>query len=347
MKTIIVPIIAILALAGCEKNEPPKAVEAKVEPKTLKVSSQKVQAFVDATGTVQPDLDGAAKILTPLAGSVEKILVRVGDGVKQGTPLALLRSSDVSDAYAGHLSALAQLKQAERSYELNKKLFEIGAVTKNDLLTSEANYEQSKAVVEGLKKKLDIYGSSRGSGGQGNLTIRSPIAGNVVDVQAHLGDRFDTSTPLMTVANPNRAMIVANIYDTDAAKVHNGSRVTFTTDVFPNVTFNGTVSYVSDVADPDSKTIKTYIRLPSGTAMLRQNMFLKIRILDGERLMPVIAKSAMIFRDGKFYVQLKTQSGFEQREIRPVRDIADKYSAVEGLKDGDLIANSAMDKEQP
>lgn len=187
MKTIIVLIIATLTFAGCNnKNEPPK-IEAKVELKTFKVSAQKVQAFVDATGTVQPDLDGAAKILAPLAGSVEKILVRIGDGVKQGTPLVLLRSSDVSDAYAGHLSALAQMKQAERSYDLNKKLYEIGAVTKNDLLTSEANYEQSKAVVEGIKKKLDIYGSANVSGGQGNLTIRSPIAGNVVDMQAHLG----------------------------------------------------------------------------------------------------------------------------------------------------------------
>ena len=344
MKTIIV-LIAIIALAGCEKKEPPKP-EAKVELKTFKVSAQKVQAFIDATGTVQPDLDGAAKILTPLAGSIEKILVRVGDGVKQGTPLAQLRSSDVSDAYAGHLSALAQLKQAERSYELNKKLFEIGAVTKNDLLTSEANYEQSKAVVEGLKKKLDIYGSSNG-GGQGHLTIRSPIAGNVVDIQAHLGDRFDTSTPLMVVANPNRSMIVANIYDTDVAKVHNGSSVSFTTDVFPDVTFKGRISYVSDVEDPDSKTIKTYIRLADNSARLKQNMFLKIRILGGERLLPVIAKSAMIYKEGKFYVQLKTPSGFEQREVKPIRDISDKYSAVEGVKDGDLIAISAMDKEQP
>jgi cobalt-zinc-cadmium efflux system membrane fusion protein len=343
---IIILIIAIIALSGCEKNEPPK-VEAKVELKTFKVSAQKVQAFVDATGTVQPDLDGAAKILTPLAGSVVKILVRVGDGVKQGTPLALLRSSDVSDAYAGHLSALAQLKQAERSYDLNKKLFEIGAVTKNDLLTSEANYEQSRAVVEGFKKKLDIYGSSHASGGQGNLTIRSPIAGNVVDMQAHLGDRFDTSTPLMIVANPNRSLIVANIYDTDVAKVHNGSTVTFTTDVFPDITFKGAISYVSDVEDPDSKTIKTYIRLIGHTTMLKQNMFLKIRIFDGERLLPVIAKSAMIYKEGKFYVQLKTPSGFEQRQIKPLRDISEKYSAVEGLKDGDQIAISAMDKEQP
>jgi cobalt-zinc-cadmium efflux system membrane fusion protein len=278
---------------------------------------------------------------------VEKILVKIGDGVKRGTPLVLIRSSDVSDTHASHLSAQAQLKQAERSYELNKKLFEIGALTKNDLLTSEANYEQSKAVVEGLKKKLDIYGSSEGSGGQGHLTIRAPIAGNVVDIQAHLGDRFDTSTPLMSVADPNRSLIVANIYDTDISKLHRGSPVYFTTDVFSGVTFKGTISYVSDVEDADSKTIKTYIHLIGSTTMLKQNMFLKIRILDGERLLPVIAKTAMIYKEGKFYVQLKNATGFELKEIRPIRDVSDKISAVEGIKEGDIIAASAIDLEQP
>ena len=346
MKRIIVLSISMLALLGCEKKDPPKT-EAKRELKTFKVSVQKVPSFIEATGTVQPDLDGGAKILTPLAGAVEKILVKVGDGVRKGTPLALVRSSDVSDAHAGYLSAQAQLKQAERGYELNKKLFEIGAVTKNDLLTSEANYDQSRALAEGFKRKLDIYGSSDGSGGQGHLIIRAPIAGNVVEIQAHIGDRFDTSTPLMSVADHNRSLLVANIYDTDVAKVRKGSPVTFTTDVFPGVTFKGTVSYVSDVEDADSKTIKTYIHLADTTAMLKQNMFLKIRILNGERLLPVIAKSAMIYKEGKFYVQLKNSTGFELREIKPLHDISEKYSAVEGVKEGDLIASSAIDLEQP
>jgi len=346
VKRKAVLIITLLALMGCEEKQPTKEV-VKKEPKTYAVSVRKVKGFIEATGTVQPDLEGGAKILTPLAGGVEKIFVRVGDPVGRGTLLASVRSSDVSDAHSGYLSAQAQLRQAEQSYQLNKKLFEIGAVTKNDLLTSESAWEQARAVAGGLKKKLEIYGSSSGKEMKDTLVVKSPIAGRVVDIQAHIGDRFDTATPLMTVANPSRSLIVANIYDTDINKIAKGKEVTFTTDVFPQETFTGMVTYVSDVEDADSKTLKTYIKPLSGTTLFKQNMFLKIRIVNDEKALPVIGKDSMIYKDGKFYVRVKGKGTFELREVKPIMDVSDKLVAVEGVREGEVVASGAIDMEQP
>ena len=45
------------------------------------------------------------------------------------------------------------------------------------------------------------------------------MSGAIVDIQTHVGDRVDTASPLMTVADPQNIVIVANIYDTDIAKV--------------------------------------------------------------------------------------------------------------------------------
>lgn len=347
MKKIALFVCLLLPLCGCEKKEPPRKEETKKELKTCKVTVQKVQAFVEATGTVQPDLEGGAKILSPLAGSVEKIFVRIGDSVSQGTPLATVRSPDVSDTHASYLSAQSQVKQAERSYNLNRKLFEIGAVTQNDLLTSEASYEQSKALADGLKKKLDIYGSSSAGGMRDTLVIKSPMNGHIVDIQAHIGDRFDTGTPLMAVANSSKSLIVANVFDTDIGKFSKGREVSFTSDVFPQQTFKGVITYVSDVEDADSKTIKTYIRPLSPTTPFKQNMFLKIKILDGEKALPVVVKSAIIYKDGKFFAQIMKNGAFELKEVKPVRDVSEKLMAVEGLAEGDVIAGSSIDLEQP
>jgi len=338
-------ICCFLLLMGCEKKVSPRE-ESRKELKTCTVTVQKVPAYIEATGTVQPDLEGGAKVLSPLAGSVERIFVKIGDSVGRGTPLASLRSSDVSDAHASYLSTQAQVKQAERSYDLNKKLFEIGAVTRNDLLTSESNYEQTKALADGLKKKLDIYGSA-GTGMRDTLVLRSPIGGRVVDIQAHIGDRFDAATALMTVANPSRSLIVANIYDTDIGKFGKGTEVTFTADVFPQETFKGVITYVSDVEDADSKTIKTYIKPLSNSAPFKQNMFLKIRIQGGEKSLPVVCKDAIVYKDGKFYVRVKNKELFEQREVKPVRDVSDKLMAVDGVREGEVVASGAIDLEQP
>jgi membrane fusion protein, heavy metal efflux system len=350
MKTIKITFMIVffsLVLGGCMKNESATTTDtnAKTETKTIKVSSQKVDFYIETTGSIQPDKEGGAKIISPLGGSVEKIFVKVGDAVKKGDALVTLRSSDVSDNYANYLQSVSQLKQAERIYNLDKDLFKVGAVTKNDLLNSEANYEQAQAQVDGLIKKLAIYGLSTTGGMPDRLTIRSPINGYVADLPVHLGDRFDSATPLLTIATPGNIVVVADIYDTDVPKIKKTKEVTFTTDIYPQESFKGVVTYISDMEDPDTKTVKTYIHLLNQNGLFKQNEFLKMRIFEEQKDLPVIPKTAMIYKDGKFYVQMKVDNKFELKEIKPIRDVSDQLMAVEGINPGDEIISSAIDME--
>ena len=340
-------MLLLSILVGCSSKENTEQKDMKVAEQVYRVGTQSVQDAIDATGMVQPDMEGGAKILSPISGAIEAIFVKAGDHVQKGTPLVTLRSSETSDTYAGYLSSQSQLKQAERTYNLNKQLFEVGAITKNDLLASETNYEQSKALSEGLKKKLDIYGASLPDGFTDKPILKAPISGHIVDVQAHIGDRFDISTPLMTIVNPDKIFIVANIFDTDIQRVKKGREVTFATDVFPGKKFKGIITSISDIEDMDSKTIKTYIRILSGKELLRQNMFLHMKIFGDTKTLPTVPKTAIIYLQGKFYVRLKQQDKFELHQVRPVLDISESLMAVEGLKTSDEIAFSAIDLERP
>ena len=347
MKKTAILILFLSILAGCTGKENADPKDVKVAQQVYRVGTQSVQDTIDATGMVQPDMEGGAKILSPIPGAVEALFVKAGDHVQKGAPLVMLRSSDTSDTYAGYLSSQAQLKQAERTYNLNKQLFDVGAITKNDLLTSEANYLQSKALSEGLKKKLDIYGASLQEGFTDRPVLKAPIDGHVVDIQAHIGDRFDISTPLMTIVNPDKIFIVANIFDMDIRRIKKGQEVTFSTDVFPGKKFKGIIASLSDVEDMDSKTIKTYIKILGAKDLLRQNMFLQIKIFSDTKILPTVPKTAIIYLQGKFYVRLKQNDKFELHEIRPVLDISESMMAVEGLKTNDEIAFSAIDLEKP
>ena len=102
----------------------------------------------------------------------------------------------------------------------SEELHQVGAVTKNDLINAEANYEQLKAGGEAYKRKLEIYGISLTSGVslQDGLVLNAPLDGVVAEIQTHIGDRVDTSIPLMVVADPGKIVVVANIYDTDVKK---------------------------------------------------------------------------------------------------------------------------------
>lgn len=351
-------VLILFLLTGLGCNRPGQATKNEPEElKTYKVTSQEVQTYIEATGSVQPGLEGTARILSYLPGAVNKIFVQVGDRVQKGDPLLAITSPEVTDTYSSYLSTLTQLKQAERIYNLNKQLFEIGAITRNDLLSAEATYKQLTAVAEGMKDKLRIYGSSTDEevltkSRPDTILIKAPLTGYVADIQTHIGDKADATTPLMTIADPHKSMIVANIYDTDIQKVKKGENVTFYVDVFPNVAFKGVISYVSDVSDTDSKTVKTFIKIQdSGKELLfKQNMFLKLKIAGEKRVLPLIPKSAMVYKDGKFYVYCPTSTRTQQCElieITPVREVSDSLMAVEGLKDGQEIVLTAIDLEKP
>jgi cobalt-zinc-cadmium efflux system membrane fusion protein len=347
MRRTVAFFVAIIVLWGCTESPKPandKPAEMKVQ--TYKVTAQEVTSFIEATGSIQPDTAGSAKIISALGGSVMNIFVKVGDQVKKEDPLASIRSSDVSDAYSGYLSILSQVKQTERIYNLNKQLFEAGAITKNDLITSEANYEQYKAVMEASKKKLEIYGVNPESGFTDRYLIKAPMTGSVVEIQAHIGDRVDTSNPLMMLADPNKIMVVANIYDTEIAKIHKGKEVIFSTDIFPDILFKGVVAYISDASDQESKTIKTYIRITGSPQLFKQNMFINMKIIGGKKILPVVPKTALLYKDGKFTIYVKQGDKYELKVVKPAFDVSDKFIAVEGLKEGDEVVLSAMGLEK-
>ena len=347
MRALLRWMAVALLLAGCTATQEAKEKPPEKKIQTYRVTCQEVPSAIEATGTIQPDIEGSAKIIASLAGMVENIFVKVGDRVKRGDPLCAIRSPDVSDTYSNYLSNLSQVRQAERIYNLNKQLFEVGAVTKNDLLNSEANYEQTKALSGALKKKLEIYGVNPESGFSDRLLIKSPMDGAIVEIQTHVGDRVDTSTNvLMTVADPNKVVVVANIYDTEIGQVQKGKEVTFYTDIFPLIPFKGLIKYISDTSDADAKTIKTYIAILSEQSLLRQNMFLKIKITNSIKRLPVVPKTALLYKDGKFSVYLSEAGRNQLKEVKPVLDVAEKFMAVEGLKEGDEVILSAIDMEK-
>lgn len=351
MKKFLFMIILALPIfnTGCGSRVEAKKEEAGSGIKTTRASSQELQTFIEATGSIQLDLEGGAKVVSPLGGVVDRIFVKVGDRVKKGVPLVAIRSSDVSDTYSSFLSIQSQFRQAERIYNLNKELFQVGSVTKNDLINSEASYEQLKAQEEGLKRKLEIYGVNPANKGsiQDSLVLKAPMDGVVAEIQTHTGDRIDTSTQLMAVADPSKIVVVANIYDTDVQKVRKGNGVVFQTDLFQDRSFKGTVSYVSDVEDPDSKTVKTYIKLKDGGNLFKQNMFLKIKIAEGKKSCPVVPKTALLYKDGEFYVYVKGKQGYELKKVLPIREVTEKLMAVEGLTESDEVMLSAIDMEKP
>lgn len=335
---------------GCENSaavNPSETSSKKDKVDFYKVRRQKVPSYLKVTGSVQADREGIVRIVSPLSGAVVKIFVHVGDQVMAGDPLISIKSPEISDIHSRIVILQSQLNEANRVYSLNQQLFDVGATAKNDLLRSEADVKELEASLDGLKKKLEIYNVPADGDHTGMFEIKAPISGHIAEIPTGIGMRPDTNDVLMTIADPAKMMVVANIHDNDIAKMKKGAPVSFTTDIFPDKVFKGVISYISDVSNPSTKTIKVYIRLAvAAPNLLKLNMFLDMEILRDDLTLSVIPKTAVVYKEGKFFVYIKDGDKIKLQTVSPKKDVDDQFMSVEGINEGDEIILSAINKEK-
>ena len=116
-KRIILAIVAgVLVLSaaiflGFQSNKPKMEPEAQ-KPETTQVNRCDVQQSVSAPGLVVDTHE--VKVAMPVDGILDQILVRPGDAVKTGDPLATIKQDPV-------ILAKAQVSVAEAQKKLNAK----------------------------------------------------------------------------------------------------------------------------------------------------------------------------------------------------------------------------------
>ena len=76
------------------------------------VAPSKFRKTIETTGTVDFDNDQATSVLAPFSGPVSRLLVSLGEQVKEGDPLAVVDSPDFAAAISAYRKALATAKTA-------------------------------------------------------------------------------------------------------------------------------------------------------------------------------------------------------------------------------------------
>lgn len=87
--------------------------------------------------------------------------------------------------------------------------------------------------------------------------VRSPVDGFVLSKHAEAGEVLAAGAPVVTVSDLGRVYLRAFVEETDLGKVRLGQRVRVSTDTFPEKTYEGTVSFVSEEAEFTPRTVET------------------------------------------------------------------------------------------
>ncbi len=244
-----------------------------------------------------------------ISGLVNKIYVDLGDKVEQGQLLATLDDeeikNEVDEAKARLLVARAALEEintsvatAQNELERIKTLRQRKVAAETELETSEsevAKFLGRKRVAEASITQQEA--ALRAAQTRLSYTqINSPITGFVGKRYVDEGAMMSASTPIVSLANMSVVKTVISVVERDYAKVLIGLKAILKVDAYPNQIFEGEVTRIAPILDPDTRTAETEIEFENSHLLLKPGMFARVRIQYGIRKNVMLAPSHAIVK---------------------------------------------------
>lgn len=375
-------ILAALLLASCARKEdspaksaaPPPGGEQRaadgtvtIPPNSPKLNEIRVAEVktaivpfdeVVSPGKIETNPNLVSRVVLPLAGRVDTVLVRLGDAVRRGDPLLTVESPDADatasacqQARAGLTQARANLNKAQADYDREKDLFQHNAVAQKDVLTADNALAQAKAAVEQAEagvqqadRKALLLGLKPGVFGQ-KLTVSSTISGKVLDMSIAAGDyRNDTTQAVMTIADLSTVWVSSDVPESSIRFIKVGEPVDVQLTAYPSETFHARVRRIADTVDPQTRTIKVRAEIDNPHEQLRPEMYGTIRHTDAMRNLPVVPVGAVVQGDGKSSVWVELSPGrFRPVEVKTGERYGDVLPVLGGLQAGTrIVVDGAM-----
>jgi len=357
--TLAAPAVAAVLLAsacggrnaaqGAARPAPPPPGEVRLQtvPDFIRVAEVEISAesgLTEATGKVAFDEGRVSRVGTPVSGRIVELKVQPGDRVKRGQPLLVIASPDAESAYADWIAARADAALADKNLERQRRLFSDQAVSQKEVLQAEGDATKARAASARALARLEVLGMSPDAPAEARPSrylLRAPIDGVVVDRPANPGMevRADAGTPLVTVADLSRLWVLADVYERDVASLSTGGRAEIRVAAWPGKVFEGKVTYVGDVVDPQSRTVKVRVEVQNPEQRLKPEMFARIA-LQGAAAGPALAvPSQAVLSDGtaSAVVVALGDGRFERRTIEAGPERDGRVRILSGLAKGEHV----------
>ena len=258
---ILVAVGAVVVMGAAKRRN--RATEVRLE----QVKQRDLVASVTASGKI--DAETSVDVSADISGRITKIGVKEGDLVRKGQFLLQIdpapyeaavsrAAAQVASSKASAIQAKANMDQAERANTRAKQLQHSGqslispeAVEQAQTAyeVAQANYQAAQAQVQQAQASLDASRTDLGK-----TRLMAPMDGRVVRLPVHEGEVAVPGTfsrengLLMTIADLSVILAKVQVDETDVVRVARGDSVQVSIDAFPDTSFTGRVTKISNSA---------------------------------------------------------------------------------------------------
>lgn len=225
-------LVIALALLGsqvalADKTAAPKLSAAQV--RSLDIQTAPVRATTGAWISFPAEIvippAQQRVVAAPTAGLIEALAVSPGEHVQAGQWLVRLRSPQSQELQRDVLQTRSQLDLAQRQVGRDEALYHEGLIPLSRLEASRAQLQQTKAQAQERQSALSATTGQPTPDSQGMLSLRAPMAGQVLEQLASVGQRVDAMTPIYRVASLQTLWVDIQVPAREAAAIRIGDAV--------------------------------------------------------------------------------------------------------------------------
>ncbi|MDE2276069.1 MAG: efflux RND transporter periplasmic adaptor subunit [Burkholderiales bacterium] len=179
---------------------------------------------------------------------------------------------------------------------------------------------------------------------QPRITLRAPIGGVVVELQARQGMTVMPGTPLFRINGLATVWADAQVPESQAGLLRPGARVQATSPSAPGRTFSGRVQAILPAVDPRTRTLTARMVLANPGHQLAPGMYVQMRLAGAGTGPALLVPSEAVIRTGRrAVVVLATGDGhFRPVQVQTGLDSGGRTQILSGLQAGQRVVASGQ-----
>lgn len=374
VKWLLIGLVILLATLGALKASGVFGEKQGTKVTSEKAKKRTIIEIVNASGKIYPEIE--VKVSPDISGEITELTVQEGDSVKKGQVVARIfadiysiqanqaasgvaqSQAQVANSQASLEALKAQLDQAEKTYNMQKQLFDDKVISRNEFNVADANFKSAQANYNAAKQGIR-GGQAAVQSAQANLAkankdlsrtaVLAPMDGVVSLLSVKKGERVVGSnmmagTEMLRIADMSKIEIRVDVGESDIPKLHLGDSAIVTVDAYTDRKFKGIVTQIASSFNGAS----TQSAL-ANTSTDVTNYKVYVRLLP-ESYSDLLGKTVFPFRPGMSAsadIQTKTHINVLSVPINAVttREINDSTKKSSGIVENAAAKTATLDDE--
>lgn len=296
-------------------------------------------------GVVSPDVSRQIPVPSLATGRIVEVDARLGDEVKKDQLLFKVRSMDIAGAYSDYRQAVKNEQLTKIQLDRANLLFSNGATSKSAVEIAQTGEDNNLVALETAKEHLEQLGVDPANP-TGIVEVRAPVSGTITDQQitSQSGVQAVALPAPMTISDTSQVWIICDVWENDIAKVSIGEYADIRLAAYPGKIFQGRISNLLPVVDPNLRTEKVRLEVDN-PGIMRLGMFVTATF-HGETVehRATVPSTAILHLHDREWVYVPGQANhFRRLEVTAGNMLpGNLQEVVSGIKPGDRVVSNAL-----